>query len=144
MVLTNDIFSLSLSHSAPLPCSLVPSLSFVSPSSSLFLTLPFSLSLSLSLSSSPFHSDLNLITSTWHADGVVDLAWPDLFRSSSPLVYELSLGSLPGAADILQWVETAQAGLEVSPLAPHTDYHLTLTAVNAAGLSVTANKIIHN
>ena len=44
----------------------------------------------------------------------------------------------------MQWVETMDTGLRVSPLVPYTDYHLTLTAINAAGLSQTVNKIIYN
>ncbi|XP_038050780.1 uncharacterized protein LOC119723938 isoform X2 [Patiria miniata] len=85
----------------------------------------------------------SLIRSTWLGDGTVDLAWDGLFSSSSSLVYEVSLGTIPGGSDIMQWVETMETGMRVSPLAPFTDYHLTLTAINAAGLSHTVRKIIN-
>ena len=76
---------------------------------------------------------------------MVDLAWDGLFSNpSSSLVYEVSLGTIPGGSDIMQWVETMETGMRVSPLVPFTDYHLTLTAINAAGLSHTVNKIINN
>ena len=45
------------------------------------------------------------------------------------------MGTILGGSDVMQWVETMDTGLRVSPLVPYTDYHLTLTAINAAGLS---------
>ncbi|XP_038051300.1 uncharacterized protein LOC119724354 isoform X2 [Patiria miniata] len=85
-----------------------------------------------------------VIRSTWLGDGTVDLAWDGLFSPSSSLVYEVSLGTIPGGSDIMQWVETMETDMRVSTLAPFTDYHLTLTAINAAGLSQTVNKIINS
>ena len=77
----------------------------------------------------------------------MQLGWAGVFPapaspSASPLVYEVSLGTLPGAGDVLHWVETLEAGLRVAPLAPLTDYHLTVTAVNAAGLFDTVSAVI--
>ncbi|XP_022103295.1 uncharacterized protein LOC110986023 [Acanthaster planci] len=97
-------------------------------------------------SSKPAQGAPSLIISSCLGDGMVDLAWDGLFSnpSSSSLVYEVSLGTIPGGSDIIQWVETMETGMRVSPLAPYTDYHLTLTAINAAGLSQTVNKIINS
>ncbi|XP_022088109.1 uncharacterized protein LOC110977889 isoform X2 [Acanthaster planci] len=88
----------------------------------------------------------SLLRSSWLGDGTVDLAWDGLFSNpySSSLVYEVSLGTIPGGSDVMQWVETTETGMRVSPLAPYTDYHLTLTAINAAGLSQTVNKILNS
>ena len=56
----------------------------------------------------------------------------------------MSLGTILGGSDVIQWVETMDTSMRVSPLVSYTDYHLTLTAINAAGLSQTVNKIINN
>ncbi|XP_038057739.1 uncharacterized protein LOC119729229 [Patiria miniata] len=95
-------------------------------------------------STKPPGGALSLLSHSWLGDGRVDLTWDGLFSasSSSSLVYEVSLGTIPGGSDIMQWVETMEIGMRVSPLAPFTDYHLTLTAINAAGLSQTVTKII--
>ncbi|XP_022100380.1 uncharacterized protein LOC110984469 isoform X2 [Acanthaster planci] len=84
----------------------------------------------------------SLIRSSWLGNGTVEFAWDGLFSSSSSLVYEVSLGTIPGSSDIMQWVETMDTGMRVSPLVPYTNYHLTLTAINAAGLSHTVRKVI--
>ena len=78
-------------------------------------------------------------------DGMLRLGWQGVFAASpSALVYEVSLGRLPGGSDVIQWVETMETDMDVSPLEPNTDYYLTLTAVNAAGLSETVTKAIDN
>ena len=41
-----------------------------------------------------------------------------------------------------QWVETMETGIRVSPLAPSTDYYLTVTAINKAGLADTVTKTV--
>ncbi|XP_022105050.1 uncharacterized protein LOC110986986 isoform X2 [Acanthaster planci] len=85
----------------------------------------------------------SLIRSFWLGNGTVEFAWDGLFSSSSSsLVYEVSLGTIPGSSDIMQWVETMDTGMRVSPLVPYTNYHLTLTSINAAGLSHTVKKVI--
>ncbi|XP_022103276.1 uncharacterized protein LOC110986013 isoform X2 [Acanthaster planci] len=95
-------------------------------------------------SSEPVGRAPSLIRFSWLGDGKVDLAWDGLFSnpSSSSLVYEVSLGTIPGGSDIMQWVETMETGMRVSPLVPYTNYHFSLTAINAAGLFQTVNKII--
>ena len=64
--------------------------------------------------------------------------------SASALLYEVSLGTLPGGSEVMQWVETMETTMDVSPLEPSTNYYLTLTAVNAAGLSKTVTQLIDN
>ncbi|XP_038050540.1 uncharacterized protein LOC119723761 [Patiria miniata] len=94
-------------------------------------------------SSKPVVGPPSLLRSSSLGNTTVHLAWDGLFpSSSSTLVYEVSLGTIPGGSDVMQWVETIETGMRVSPLAPYTDYHLTLTAINAAGLSQTVKKII--
>ena len=44
----------------------------------------------------------------------------------------------------MQWVETMETGMRVSPLAPSTDYYLTLRAVNGAGLAKTITAVIND
>ena len=88
-------------------------------------------------------TDLTYLTSAWHGNGTVDLSWDGLFVSSSPLYFEVSIGTILGGSDVMQWVETMNTGMRVSPLVSHTDYYLTVTAINAAGLSQTVNNIIY-
>ncbi len=87
---------------------------------------------------------MNLLTSIWHGNGTVDLGWDGLFASSSPMFFEVSLGTVLGGSDVMQWVETMNTVMRVSPLVPHTDYFLTVTAVNAAGLPKTVNEVINH
>ena len=75
---------------------------------------------------------------------MVDLSWDGLFVSSSPMFFEVSLGTILGGSDVMQWVETMHTGMRVSPLVPHTDYYITVTAINAAGLPQTVNVVINH
>ncbi|XP_071798435.1 uncharacterized protein [Asterias amurensis] len=93
--------------------------------------------------SKPISQDLTYLTSAWHGNGTVDLSWDGLFVSSSPLYFEVSIGTILGGSDVMQWVETTNTGMRVSPLVSHTDYYLTVTAINAAGLPQTVNNIIY-
>ena len=87
----------------------------------------------------------NLLTATWKGNGtLVDLSWDEMFLSSSPMFFEVSLGTVLGGSDVMQWIETMNTGMRVSPLVPHTDYYLTVTAVNAAGLPETVNVLINH
>ena len=49
---------------------------------------------------------------------------------------------IEGGSDILQWVETMETRLEASPLHKSTDYYVTLTAINAAGLYETVEHVV--
>lgn len=51
-------------------------------------------------------TDLTYLTSAWHGNGTVDLSWDGLFVSSSPLYFEVSIGTILGGSDVMQWVET--------------------------------------
>ena len=71
------------------------------------------------------------------SSGVLLTVWTGVFRDdeSSPLVFEVSLGSLPGTSNILHWIQASEPRLEAqAALQPGRTYFLTLTAVNPAGL----------
>lgn len=88
-------------------------------------------------------TDSKLLTSAWHGNGTVDFSWDELFVSSSPMFFEASLGTILGGSDVMQWIETMHTGMRVSPLVPHTDYYITVTAINAAGLAQTVKKVVY-
>ncbi|XP_071784665.1 uncharacterized protein [Asterias amurensis] len=95
--------------------------------------------------SRPTSQGSNLLITTWQGNGtLVDLTWDEMFMSSSPMFFEVSLGTVLGGSDVMQWIETMDTGMRVSPLVPHTDYYLTVTAVNAAGLPETVNVLINH
>ena len=70
------------------------------------------------------------------------ISWIGVFLSQTELVYEISLGTRLGASDVLLWTETMDTEVWVSPLIRFSDYYLTLTAINGAGLFKTFNDII--
>ncbi|XP_033637440.1 uncharacterized protein LOC117298344 isoform X1 [Asterias rubens] len=95
--------------------------------------------------SRPTSQGSNFLNTTWEGNGtLVDLSWDGLFVSSSPMFFEVSLGTILGGSDVMQWVETMHTGMRVSPLVPHTDYYITVTAINAAGLPQTVNVVINH
>ncbi len=74
------------------------------------------------------------ISVIWLRSTEVQIIWTGVFSSSTRLVYEVSIGKIEGGSDILQWVETLDTHLVVSPLHKSTDYYVTVTAINAVGL----------
>ncbi len=79
----------------------------------------------------------------WLRSTEAQITWTGVFSSSTRLVYEVSIGKIEGRSDVLQWVETLDTHLVVSPLHKSTDYYVIITAINAVGLHETVNyKII--
>ena len=75
-------------------------------------------------------------------DTTVHIKWDDVFTANSRLLFKITIGTTEGGSDILQWVETLDTRLIVSPIYKSTDYYLTLTAINAAGLYETVKHTI--
>ena len=85
------------------------------------------------------------VVGTWTAGGQLSLDWANVFRSDdSLLIYELTVGSHAGTADVLQWFETVgtQHVIGDNRVSRFVDYHVTLTAINAAGLHTTVTSTI--
>ena len=70
------------------------------------------------------------------------ITWNDVFATDSRLLFEITIGTTEGGSDILQWVETLETRLIASSLYESTDYYITLTAINAAGLYKTVKHTI--
>jgi hypothetical protein len=82
------------------------------------------------------------INITWVDDTTLHFDWSDKFTSSSPLTFELSLGTMMGSGIIQKWVEleTDHTHHTVSDgrLIRSQDYFLGLVAVSRSGLHTTA------
>ncbi|XP_072048763.1 uncharacterized protein [Amphiura filiformis] len=83
------------------------------------------------------------IEGIWTTNTTLQLQWPGVFSSSSALVYEVSIGLAEGRSDILQWIETMETDLIITPLPRFTDYYVTLTSINAAGLYKTITHVVN-
>ena len=66
-----------------------------------------------------------------------------MFSLGPKLVYEITVGSRLGGSDVMQWVETLKPQTSVFHLDRLTDYYVTVTAINAVGLSKTINEILN-
>ncbi|XP_072034094.1 uncharacterized protein [Amphiura filiformis] len=78
----------------------------------------------------------------WLEDTKVQITWTGVFMSTSQLIYEVSIGTVEGGSDVLQWVETLDTHLEMSPLHPSTDYYIAISAINTVGLYETIKYVI--
>ena len=82
------------------------------------------------------------INITWVDDTTLHFDWSDKFTASSPLTFELSLGTMMGSGIIQKWVEleTDHTHHTVSDgrLIRSQDYFLGLVAVSRSGLHTTA------
>ena len=85
------------------------------------------------------------IEGIWITNSTLKLRWTGVFSSSSAssLVYEVSIGKAEGWSDVLQWVETMDTELLVSPLQHLTDYYVTVTGINGAGLYETTKFVLN-
>ncbi|XP_055958617.1 uncharacterized protein LOC130013975 [Patella vulgata] len=73
------------------------------------------------------------------------MSWRDLFTSTwKNLYYEVSLGTSPGGADVIQWQETKVASLtiEMPDISKLPRIYLTITAVDPCGLFLHYNHTI--
>ena len=75
---------------------------------------------------------------TWIDDMTLHFDWSGKFKSTSPLTFELSLGTMTGSGIIQKWVElgTGHTHHTVSDgrLSRTKDYFLTVTAISSSGL----------
>ncbi|XP_072033178.1 uncharacterized protein [Amphiura filiformis] len=79
----------------------------------------------------------------WQNNDTLMVSWQDAFHSNTRLWYEVSIGTISGGSDVMQWVETTEFQISVFPLKKLTDYYITLTAINSVGLSSTINVIFN-
>ena len=76
---------------------------------------------------------------SWHAgNGEYTLSWADIFVSQHPLFYAVSVGTVEGGCDILQWQETT--GTSITFGLPPTitnmykvSLYVYVRAINAGG-----------
>ena len=82
------------------------------------------------------------VSSQWYGNGTLTISWNSAFATDTMLLYEVTVGTRLGGSDVMQWVETMTPQISIFHLDKLTDYHLTLTAINAVGLSKTINKVL--
>ncbi len=71
----------------------------------------------------------------------VFFAWDGVFSSTTPMIYEVSLGSVEGGSDIFQWVETVDPTLRINGII-YEELYVTVTAINTAGFYQTISQQI--
>ena len=74
------------------------------------------------------------------------LSWPDLFSSALDLSYEVTAGSVEGAADIMLWRKTESTNVAVSLVhakQERFDIHVVVTAIDPCGQFVTHNQTLN-
>ncbi|KAI0223319.1 hypothetical protein LSAT2_025465, partial [Lamellibrachia satsuma] len=77
------------------------------------------------------------LQSHWPQRWILNLDWTGMFTSNSSLLYEINIGMTPGGIDILSWMETELTTLRITGVDYTKEHHVTLTAVNKAGLYLT-------
>ena len=85
------------------------------------------------------------VVGIWTTDGHLRLDWGHVFQSNDSLIYELTVGTHAGSGNVLQWFETTATKHVIGDnrVSRFIDYHVTVTAINAAGLHTTVTSIIY-
>ncbi|XP_078573997.1 uncharacterized protein LOC144860568 isoform X2 [Branchiostoma floridae x Branchiostoma japonicum] len=76
------------------------------------------------------------VVSQWQPPDILHLDWTGNFLSQSALVYEVSLGTVRGGSDVMQWMETTETAMTVTGVDHSRAHYVIITAVNRAGLYV--------
>ncbi|XP_078657344.1 uncharacterized protein LOC144903237 [Branchiostoma floridae x Branchiostoma belcheri] len=76
------------------------------------------------------------VISQWQPPDILHLDWTGNFLSQSELVYEVSMGTVRGGSDVMQWVETMETAMTVTGVDHSRAHYVIITAVNRAGLYV--------
>ncbi|XP_078575732.1 uncharacterized protein LOC144861635 [Branchiostoma floridae x Branchiostoma japonicum] len=76
------------------------------------------------------------VVSKWQPPDILHLDWTGNFFSQSALVYEVSLGTVRGGSDVMQWMETTKTTMTVTGVDHSRAHYVIITAVNRAGLYV--------
>ncbi|KAI8509825.1 hypothetical protein Bbelb_122530 [Branchiostoma belcheri] len=76
------------------------------------------------------------VISQWQPPDILHLDWTGNFLSQSELVYEVSMGTVRGSSDVMQWVETMETAMTVTGVDHSRAHYVIITAVNRAGLYV--------
>ncbi|KAI8519528.1 hypothetical protein Bbelb_027850, partial [Branchiostoma belcheri] len=76
------------------------------------------------------------VVSQWQPPDILHLDWTGNFLSQSELVYEISMGTVRGGSDVMQWVETMETAMTVTGVDHSRAHYVIITAVNRAGLYV--------
>ncbi|XP_078585869.1 uncharacterized protein LOC144867679 [Branchiostoma floridae x Branchiostoma japonicum] len=76
------------------------------------------------------------VVSQWQPPDILHLDWTGNFISQSALVYEVSLGTVKGGSDVMQWVETTETAMNITGVDHSRAHYVIITAVNRAGLYV--------
>ena len=80
---------------------------------------------------------------TWIDSTTLHFDWSGKFMSTSPLTFELSLGTTMGSGILQKWVELGtdhtHHTVSDSRLSQTQDYFLSVVAISASGLHTTAS-----
>ncbi len=86
------------------------------------------------------------VNNTWLDTNTLALDWTDKFTSSTPLGYEITLGTQKGSGSIVMWAgfSSDQTTFELSDnrLIRNMDYFVSLVAIGYNGLSTIANQVV--
>ena len=77
----------------------------------------------------------------------LSLEWNGLFTSSSPVYYEVSIGTQMGSSSIRKWItvqETENNKIQITDtsLTPSKEYFVSLSGITFAGVSTSVNYMI--
>ncbi|XP_078574183.1 uncharacterized protein LOC144860694 [Branchiostoma floridae x Branchiostoma japonicum] len=76
------------------------------------------------------------VDSEWQLPDILHLNWTGNFITRSSLVYEVSLGTVRGGSDVMQWVETKETSMTIRGVDHSRAHYVIITAVNRVGLYV--------
>ena len=91
-----------------------------------------------------FSDSTNLSFGSLSSDNI-HLTWDDLFVFPHPLFYEVSVGSVNGSADILQWQETTDPNLTLNLDTDRTiakELFVTVRGITPSGIYETVSKYL--
>ncbi|XP_078597675.1 uncharacterized protein LOC144873854 [Branchiostoma floridae x Branchiostoma japonicum] len=75
---------------------------------------------------------------SWEEQGKMLINWEGAFGSlNADLYYEVSVGLVEGGSKAGLWYETKQTNMTVSSLDQTKDYHITVNAIDSAGMYIT-------
>jgi len=75
---------------------------------------------------------------SWEEQGTMLINWEGAFSSLNPdLYYEVSVGLVEGGSKAGLWYETKQTNMTVSSLDQTKEYHITVNAIDSAGMYIT-------
>ncbi|KAK2183533.1 hypothetical protein NP493_308g03123 [Ridgeia piscesae] len=96
----------------------------------------------ITIETEPPHVTVVPLTSQWPQKWELKLDWTGMFISNSSLLYEISIGTTRGGADVQRAIETGQSRFRINGVDHAKEHHVTLTAFNKAGLYTTGTFVV--